>query len=94
MADPVGTMVSIITLLDLCAKVLKYLRDVKDGPKDCSRLKTEISLTRGILETLRETVEDAENASQESWSATIWSLNKAEGPLPQLKEVSAGQAIV
>jgi hypothetical protein len=86
MADPIGATASIITLLDLCVKVLKYLRDVKDGPKDCNRLKMEISSTRGLLETLKETIEDAESAPQEGWSATIRSLNNDEGPLKQLEE--------
>jgi hypothetical protein len=86
MADAIGATASIISLLDLCAKVLKYLRHVKDGPKDCNRLKMEISSTRGILETLKETVEEAESLPQEGWSATIRSLNTNEGPLKQLEK--------
>jgi hypothetical protein len=66
MADPLSTIANIIALLDLCAKVLKYLRNVKDRPKDCNHLMMEISSTKGILETLRETVEDAETAPQEA----------------------------
>jgi hypothetical protein len=86
MADPLSTTASIIALLDLSGKVLKYLRNVKDSPKDCNRLIVEISSTRGILDTLSETVKDAETAPQDAWSATIRSLDKNEGPLKQLGE--------
>jgi hypothetical protein len=86
MADPLSTTANLINLLDLCGKVLKYLRDVKDGPKDCTRLMVEISSTRGILDTLRETVKDAETAPQDKWSATIRSLDKDGGPLKRLGE--------
>ncbi|RYP20071.1 hypothetical protein DL765_002997 [Monosporascus sp. GIB2] len=87
MAEAVGLTASIVTILDLSGKILAYLRDVKDGPKDCNRLKLEVRSTEGILKTLKETVEDAEAEPQEKWSTTIRTLNKDEGPLKQLEEV-------
>jgi hypothetical protein len=75
MAAPLSTTASIAALLDLCGKVLKYLRDMKDALKVCKRLTVELSASRGILNALSETVQDAEASPQDAWSATIRSLD-------------------
>jgi hypothetical protein len=87
MADPLSTKASIVALLDLCGKVVKYLRDVNDAPKICKRLTVELSATRGILDTPREAAQDAKASSQDAWSATIRSLAEDEGLLNQLRDV-------
>lgn len=80
MADPLSATASIIAVLQLSSTVLRYLVDVKDASADRNSLIHEISSTRGILTTLNETVDDA-RVSDESWSATIRSLEDPNGPL-------------
>jgi hypothetical protein len=65
------------------------LVDVKGASADRRNLIHEISSTRGILSTLNETVDDARvfdaSVFDESWSATIRSLEDPNGPLNVLK---------
>lgn len=84
MADPLSVTASIIAVLQLSSTVLRYLVDVKDASADRKSLIREISSTRGILGTLNETVDDA-RVSDETWSATIRSLEDPDGPLNVLK---------
>ncbi|CAM1501783.1 Fc.00g037670.m01.CDS01 [Cosmosporella sp. VM-42] len=86
MAEVVGVVASVAALLEISKKVVGYLADVKDGPKDCKRLKLELRFINGTLETLKETVEDAEIDSQATWSATIRTLTEDEGPMKRLDE--------
>ena len=83
MADPLSVTASIITVLQLSSTILRYLVDVKDASADRQNLIREISSTRGILSTLNETVDDA-RVSDETWSATIRSLEDPDGPLSVL----------
>jgi len=80
MADPLGVTASIIAVLQLSSTVLGYLVNVKDASANRKSLIREISFTRGILSTLNETVDDA-RVSDETWSATIRSLEDPDGPL-------------
>jgi hypothetical protein len=84
MADPLSVTASIIAVLQLSSTVLRYLVDVKDASADRKSLIREISSTRGILSTLNETVDDT-RVSDETWSATIRSLEYPDGPLIVLK---------
>src|SRR6266566_2465669 len=86
MADPIGTTASILTLVDVCAKMIQYIQDVKDGSSERTRLRMEIIATKGILEALVTTVKDAE-AAPESWSETIRSINQNGCPLVLLHGV-------
>jgi len=85
MADPISLTASIVTVVQLARSVLGYIRGVKDASRDCKQLVVEISCIRGILDTLKMTVEE-EEACGKAWSATIWLLNDPGGPLQQLKQ--------
>jgi hypothetical protein len=85
MADPLSIAASINVVLQLSSTVIRYLVDVFDAWFDRGRLIREIKSTRGILSTLNETV-DGGRVSDETWSATIRSLEHPEGPLIVLKE--------
>lgn len=86
MADPLGSTASILTLLDVCVKVIEYIQEVKDGSSERTRLMMEISSIKGILESLIATVENAKLAP-EAWSETIRSINRKGGPLDLLQEL-------
>ncbi|KAK0703024.1 hypothetical protein B0T26DRAFT_744167 [Lasiosphaeria miniovina] len=86
MADPIGTTASILALVGVCAKIIEYIQDVKDGSSERMRLRKEIISTKGILEALITTVKGAE-AAPEAWSETIRSIKRKGGPLDLLQEV-------
>ena len=82
--EPAGLTASIVTLADLCGKIIKYLRDAKDAPKEFKDLELEIRSTQVVLKTLQKTVQDAQDAP-ERWSETIRTLDqKPHGPLHQI----------
>ncbi|KAF2004094.1 hypothetical protein P154DRAFT_572544 [Amniculicola lignicola CBS 123094] len=83
MADPLSTAASIVTLLDLAAKALSYLREVKDSPKECKSLILELSLIRGVLQSLKESLHEQ---AGDDWYSTILSLSDESGPLRQLSQ--------
>ena len=80
MADPLSTAASIFAVLGTCGKIIRYIREVKHGPGERTRLLAEMLSIRGILEPLMLTIKSAEEDS-ESWSATIRSLNLPGGAL-------------
>jgi hypothetical protein len=86
MADPLSGAASIITALDLSAEVLKYLYSVQNASKVCKRLRDEVSQVGGLLNTLKNLI-DAETFINDSWSATIRSLDEANGPIKQLERI-------
>jgi hypothetical protein len=67
-------------VLQLSSTVLRYLVDVKNASADPKILIPEISSTRGILSTLKETVDNS-RVADETWTATIRSLEDRDGPL-------------
>jgi len=58
MAEAVGLVGSIIAILELSAKVLGYLNDVKDTSTDRARCALEVANVRGLLEKLRHRIEE------------------------------------
>lgn len=86
MAEVVGFAASIITALDLCTKSLRLLRDIQDAPKEYKRLQMVICTTKGIVDDIQETVENARSLSHNAWLKTIPSLAQDGGPLECLNE--------
>jgi hypothetical protein len=83
MDDPLSGAASIVAVLKLSSIVLTYLIDVKEASADCKSLVREISSTRGILSTLHEYLNNT-RVSDDTWSATIRSLESPDGPLDRL----------
>ncbi|KAF3032456.1 hypothetical protein E8E12_001800 [Didymella heteroderae] len=65
MAEAVGLVASIIAILELSAKVLGYLNDVKDASTDRARCALEVANVHGLLEKLRRRIE--ERNDPDSW---------------------------
>ncbi|KAH0551049.1 hypothetical protein GP486_007597 [Trichoglossum hirsutum] len=85
--DPVtavGLAASIVQLIDGTAKVIKYLNDVKDAPKDRARLAREATSLLAILTDLRYKVEEANPT--DPWFTGVLSLGVEGGPLDQFNE--------
>ena len=83
MSDPSSITSGIIAVLDLTYTVTKCLVDIKDASKDCSKILVELSVTRGVLTTLKDSVMRAKADS--TWLATIETLDVPNGPLAHFK---------
>ncbi|KAF1808264.1 hypothetical protein P152DRAFT_405828 [Eremomyces bilateralis CBS 781.70] len=81
--DPLSITASIIAILQLTSKVIEYLGDVKDAPKERARLVTEASHINGLLLDLASHL--AEGHLKELWYNTIKSLAAPNGALDQYK---------
>ncbi|RYP44078.1 hypothetical protein DL768_009423 [Monosporascus sp. mg162] len=77
--DPLSVTASIISVLQLSAKVLAYLNDVKDASKDRTQCATEISNISGLLSNLRDRVEEGD--VKEPWYTEFGALAAENGPL-------------
>ncbi|KAH7355923.1 hypothetical protein BKA66DRAFT_613171 [Pyrenochaeta sp. MPI-SDFR-AT-0127] len=75
---------SIITVLQLCSKIVKYIGNVQSASKDRKRLRDEIRACERILQELKD---DADDSEGEAWVDTIKALERPDGPLIRLLEV-------
>ena len=82
--DPLSITASIITVVQLSCEVVKYLNDVKDAPKECSQCASEVSITQGLLLSLRCRLEDGQPG--EAWFNEIQKLKDPGGPLSQYEQ--------
>ena len=71
------------TILQLTSRVIEYLNDVKDAPKDRAQCAIEASNLYSLLTTLRYRLE--EGNSNEPWYAEVQKLCTKDGPLDQYK---------
>lgn len=76
MSDPLSITASVITVLQLSATAIDYLRGIKDGVSDRVKLRDELRSTTYILEMLRDRIEDAEDDA-----ATTRSFGTEKRPL-------------
>ena len=81
--DPLSGTASIIAVLQLSAKVLGYLNDVKDASKDRAKCAVEASNVHNLLVNLRFRLE--EGSADATWYTTIQALRVENGPLDQFK---------
>ena len=65
MAEPLGIIASIFALVKATKVVVKIVGDIKDCPSECSRMLVELSMTAGLLGSLRYMLEkDTERTRQ------------------------------
>lgn len=82
--DPLSVTASIIAILQLSNKVIGYLNDVKDAPKERARCAIEVSNLHSLLTNSRFRLEEGD--AKTPWFITIRSLAIENGPLDQFKE--------
>src|SRR5579862_5403905 len=80
MADPLGAAASVLTVIQIAATVVRYLKDVKDADKDRNTLLVEISSITGLLYNLIHLAEE-----DGVYLNTLNTLNVPNGPLDQFK---------
>ena len=81
MSDPLSAAASIITVVQLAATVVRYLKDVRDASKDRNTLLIEISSVTGLLSSLKDLAE-----VDETYSSLLKTLSVSNGPLAQFQE--------
>ena len=81
--DPLSITVSVLTLLQLTEKVIKYARQTKDSPKERTRVLQEVSGLFGLLVTLKSLVDDCD--PQDPWLRATTRLATSNGPLEQYR---------
>lgn len=82
--DPLSATASIIAILQLSAKVLSYLNDVKDASQGRKQCAIEASNLHNLLTNLRFRLE--EGHGHEPWFNAVQTLAVEDGPLDQFKE--------
>ncbi|KAH7411643.1 hypothetical protein DE146DRAFT_674164 [Phaeosphaeria sp. MPI-PUGE-AT-0046c] len=82
--DPLSATASVIAILQLSAKVLSYLNDVKDTSKSRAQCAIEASNLHNLLTNLRFRLE--EGHSHEPWFRAVQALAVENGPLDQFKQ--------
>ena len=84
MIDPLSVTASITAIIDLTAKVLRYLNDVKHASKERAQCAVEVAYLQSLLLNLRFRIE--EEPSSGLWLTTVQSLARENGPLDQYKQ--------
>ncbi len=84
---PLDTAASIKAVVQIIGCVLSYLRDIKGYWGDCKNLISELTSTRGILDTLLDTFESMKGPGE--WVRTIQALGEQLGPLVSLRKTVA-----
>jgi hypothetical protein len=64
MAETLGAVASVLTVLKLAGAATKYIKDVKQGSSDRLRLRDELRSTTCLLEMLKDRIEDSEDAAR------------------------------
>ncbi|KAH4116474.1 hypothetical protein HBI81_022200 [Parastagonospora nodorum] len=81
------TAASIIAVLQLSEKVIKYIRDVAGATEDRKRLREQVRACSNILLTLRDGVEDSEEG--QAWAETVELLASPLARLQTALELAA-----
>lgn len=90
MDGPLSVSTSATALLQLAATATQYLKDVKHGSADRSRLRDELRSTVCLLEMLQDRLEDWDDMPDSEnmlMPQSISSLSGADGPLHLFRKV-------
>ncbi|KAL5377140.1 hypothetical protein DPSP01_009953 [Paraphaeosphaeria sporulosa] len=82
--DPLSVTASIIAVLQLSAKVLVYISDIKDAPRERSHCEAEISNLSALLRALRDHVQTGDLSLP--WYAAVAELAAPKGLFDQFKQ--------
>ena len=85
MADPLSVIANIIAVLKLATSVKDFLVDIRNAYRETSEILLELSITSGILSTLKDTLERANEDSK--WRSTIEILAVPNGPLAHFEAI-------
>ena len=86
--DPVtaiGAGASVLQLIGVAGKALKYLGDIKNAPRERLRLTQELDSLYGILIELESREDEAKASGDNKWLRGFQSLTVKFGPIEQLR---------
>ena len=94
MSDPLSVTASVIAVLQATATAIQYVKDVKTGSSDRTRLRDEMRSTVLVLEMLRDRLEDSFGAADTAGgqaplerSVAMQSFVAPHGPLMLFKQL-------
>jgi hypothetical protein len=94
MSDPLSVTAGFIAVLQAAATAIQYVKDVKTGSSDRTRLRDELRSTVLVLEMLRDRLEDSAAAADATGgqtllmrSAVMESFAAPHGPLLLFKQL-------
>ena len=85
--DPVtaiGAAASVLQLIGIAAKAIKYINDIKNAPRERFRLVQELNSLYGILIELESRVDEAKMNRDDKWLSGLNSLTVKFGLIEQL----------
>lgn len=92
MSDPLSIATGLIALIQVTAKANEYLKNVRDGGKERTKLRDELRSVTCLLEMLHDRVEDDQheassenNGNNDLKPAAVASLTGPDGPLERMK---------
>ena len=80
--DDLSAAASLVSILQLSAKVIKYVARATGATKDRKRLREEVRVCSNILQHLKDDVDDSEEGK--AWSETVKVPEAADTPLGRL----------
>lgn len=86
--DPVtaiGLGASVLQLIGVAGKAIKYLNDIKNAPRERFRLAQELNSLYGILIELENRADEAKASGDDDWLRGVQSLTFKFGPVEQLE---------
>ena len=86
--DPItaiGAAASVLQLIGVAGKAIKYLNDIKNAPRERFRLAQELNSLYGILIELESREDEAKASGDDKWLRGIQSLTVKFGPIEQLQ---------
>lgn len=86
MAESLGAVASVLTLIEAVSRVVRILQSCKYFSVEMKRLVEELSHLRGLLETLQDTINDA-TLDAEHWGPTIEALGTRRGPINCVQDI-------
>ena len=85
--DPItaiGASASVLQLIGVAGKAIKYINDIKNAPRERFRLAQELSSLYGILIELESRVDEPNTSGDDKWLRGLQSLTVKFGPIEQL----------
>lgn len=93
MGGPPGVSASVVAVLQLASTATRYLKDVRSGTAERTRLRDELRSTVCLLEMLQDRLEDSEGGVDDSSTLrpqAIDSLSGTDGPLQLFQQTLEG----
>lgn len=87
MADPLGVPLNILAVLQLAAKATLYIKEVKGGSSDKTRLRDELRSTVLLLEMLKDRLEDDQDEEDGANHLPTGALTHSKGPVFQFQKL-------